>query len=52
MCDTFAPLRLTRLSEQIDDGAYALSWATDASGNGVAPGVGARVPSDAGTSHG
>jgi homogentisate 1,2-dioxygenase len=30
MCDTFRPLHLTPLCEQLDDGAYALSWAADA----------------------
>jgi hypothetical protein len=30
MCDTFRPLRLTRLAEELDDGVYALSWAADA----------------------
>ncbi len=30
MCDTFRPLRLTRLAGELDDGAYALSWAADA----------------------
>ncbi|MFZ0090441.1 MAG: homogentisate 1,2-dioxygenase [Solirubrobacteraceae bacterium] len=29
MCDTFAPLRLTALSQALDDGHYALSWADD-----------------------
>jgi homogentisate 1,2-dioxygenase len=29
MCDTFRPLRLTTLCEQLDDGKYALSWAAD-----------------------
>ena len=29
MCDTFRPLRLTTLSEGLDDGRYALSWAQD-----------------------
>jgi len=27
MCDTFRPLRLTQLARELDDGAYALSWA-------------------------
>ncbi len=27
MCDTFRPLRLTELARELDDGAYALSWA-------------------------
>jgi homogentisate 1,2-dioxygenase len=27
MCDTFRPLRLTRLAQALDDGVYALSWA-------------------------
>ena len=26
MCDTFAPLRLSKLSQRLDDGKYALSW--------------------------
>jgi homogentisate 1,2-dioxygenase len=30
MCDTFAPLRLTSLCRELDDGRYALSWAADA----------------------
>ena len=30
MCDTFAPLHLTAACEALDDGRYALSWATDA----------------------
>jgi homogentisate 1,2-dioxygenase len=29
MCDTFRPLRLTELSAGIDDGRYALSWASE-----------------------
>jgi homogentisate 1,2-dioxygenase len=29
MCDTFRPLRLTALCRQLDDGAYALSWASE-----------------------
>jgi homogentisate 1,2-dioxygenase len=29
MCDTFRPLRLGALCEELDDGAYALSWATE-----------------------
>jgi homogentisate 1,2-dioxygenase len=28
MCDTFKPLRLTRLAQQLDDPQYALSWHT------------------------
>ena len=32
MCDTFRPLRLTSLARELDDGKYALSWATDTSG--------------------
>jgi hypothetical protein len=28
MCDTFRPLRLTPLARELDDGKYALSWAT------------------------
>jgi homogentisate 1,2-dioxygenase len=26
MCDTFRPLKLTKLAEKLDDGKYALSW--------------------------
>ena len=26
MCDTFHPLRLTKLAKDLDDGKYALSW--------------------------
>ncbi len=26
MCDTFRPLKLTPLSRDLDDPAYALSW--------------------------
>jgi hypothetical protein len=33
MCDTFRPLRLTSLSRELDDGAYALSWASDPAGS-------------------
>jgi homogentisate 1,2-dioxygenase len=33
MCDTFRPLRLTSLCRQLDDGAYALSWASDPVGS-------------------
>jgi homogentisate 1,2-dioxygenase len=29
MCDTFAPLRLTSLCAGLDDGKYALSWASE-----------------------
>ena len=29
MCDTFRPLRLTEACRAIDDGRYALSWASD-----------------------
>jgi homogentisate 1,2-dioxygenase len=28
MCDTFKPLRLTRLAQKLDDPSYALSWHT------------------------
>jgi homogentisate 1,2-dioxygenase len=42
MCDTFYPLRLTKLARDLDDGKYALSWYE----------TGDEVPSDAGlTSH-
>jgi homogentisate 1,2-dioxygenase len=30
MCDTFHPLRLTKLAQELDDGKYAYSWATPA----------------------
>jgi len=33
MCDTFRPLRLTSLCRELDDGAYALSWASDPAGS-------------------
>jgi hypothetical protein len=26
MCDTFHPLRLTKLAKELDDPAYAYSW--------------------------
>jgi hypothetical protein len=26
MCDTFHPLRLTKLAKKLDDGQYAYSW--------------------------
>ena len=26
MCDTFHPLRLTKLAKELDDGKYAYSW--------------------------
>jgi hypothetical protein len=26
MCDTFHPLRLTKLAKELDDGEYAYSW--------------------------
>jgi homogentisate 1,2-dioxygenase len=29
MCDTFHPLRLTKLAEKLDDGQYAYSWNED-----------------------
>jgi homogentisate 1,2-dioxygenase len=29
MCDTFHPLRLTKLAKELDDGAYAYSWNED-----------------------
>jgi homogentisate 1,2-dioxygenase len=42
MCDTFRPLRLTQLARDLDDGKYALSWASDpveSSVNGSGAGV-------------
>src|SRR5947209_473995 len=32
MCDTFRPLRLTPLAKELDDGKYALSWASEPDG--------------------
>jgi hypothetical protein len=29
MCDTFHPLRLTKLAKKLDDGEYAYSWNED-----------------------
>jgi homogentisate 1,2-dioxygenase len=29
MCDTFHPLRLTKLAKELDDGQYAYSWNED-----------------------
>jgi homogentisate 1,2-dioxygenase len=29
MCDTFHPLRLTKLAQELDDGQYAYSWNED-----------------------
>jgi homogentisate 1,2-dioxygenase len=26
MCDTFHPLKLTKLAKELDDGRYAYSW--------------------------
>ena len=26
MCDTFHPLKLTKLAQELDDGKYAYSW--------------------------
>jgi homogentisate 1,2-dioxygenase len=30
MCDTFHPLRLATLAQELDDGKYAYSWSTPA----------------------
>ena len=46
MCDTFAPLRLTELAKELDDGKYALSWyenAEVAATNGGPAGVTSHV---------
>jgi homogentisate 1,2-dioxygenase len=43
MCDTFRPLRLTPLAKELDDGRYALSWASEP--DGVAGGTAAGVTS-------
>jgi homogentisate 1,2-dioxygenase len=32
MCDTFRPLKLTPLAKELDDGKYALSWASEPDG--------------------
>jgi hypothetical protein len=49
MCDTFHPLKLTKLAKDLDDGKYAYSWyenaqdgdaADDASVDGDASGAG------------
>jgi homogentisate 1,2-dioxygenase len=38
MCDTFHPLKLTKLSRDLDDGKYMYSWAEDpAPSDGRAP---------------
>jgi homogentisate 1,2-dioxygenase len=38
MCDTFHPLRLTKLAKELDDGQYAYSWNEDlVSGDGKTP---------------
>jgi homogentisate 1,2-dioxygenase len=29
MCDTFAPLRLSRLAQELDDGKYWRTWSDD-----------------------
>jgi homogentisate 1,2-dioxygenase len=39
MCDTFHPLRLTRLAEKLDDGKYAYSWYEEPSSDGSPAGV-------------
>jgi homogentisate 1,2-dioxygenase len=43
MCDTFRPLRLTPLAKALDDGKYALSWASEP--DGVAQATSAGVTS-------
>jgi homogentisate 1,2-dioxygenase len=46
MCDTFAPLRLTKLAQELDDGKYALSWYENADApatNGGPTGVTSHV---------
>jgi hypothetical protein len=48
MCDTFYPLKLSKLAKELDDGKYAYSWyenaqegaADDASVDGDASGAG------------
>jgi homogentisate 1,2-dioxygenase len=36
MCDTFHPLRLTKLAKGLDDGVYAYSWYEEPSAAGTA----------------
>jgi hypothetical protein len=36
MCDTFHPLRLTKLAKKLDDGEYAYSWLEERSPAGDA----------------
>jgi homogentisate 1,2-dioxygenase len=44
MCDTFRPLRLTPLARELDDGKYALSWASEPEGvAGAAAGVTSHI---------
>jgi len=57
MCDTFRPLHMTTLCRELDDGTYALSWATASDADGGADDPGARgasgrLGSDAVSSHG
>ncbi len=37
MCDTFRPLRLARLAEELDDGTYMYSWYEDPADAGETP---------------
>jgi len=40
MCDTFHPLRLSKLAKELDDGRYAYSWYENAQdGAGAADAV-------------
>jgi homogentisate 1,2-dioxygenase len=34
MCDTFYPLKLSKLAKDLDDGKYAYSWYEAAQGDG------------------
>jgi hypothetical protein len=35
MCDTFYPLKLSRLAKELDDGKYAYSWYENAEDGGA-----------------
>jgi homogentisate 1,2-dioxygenase len=39
MCDTFHPLRLTKLAKKLDDGKYAYSWSEQPSADESPAGV-------------
>ncbi len=39
MCDTFHPLKLSKLAKTLDDGKYAYSWCENAQDGGAADAV-------------